>query len=395
LKVEVRSGDTLYYYSQLFGVPLRLIMDSNNVNPDELVPGENISIPGYVKTSYTLKSGETLWSIATERGMDLDSVLLVNPGISPKRLRTGEAIQLPVRVARPFIKGKQSYDYATLMHDLNRLQSLFPFIQQRSIGRSVLGKSLQEIVIGRGEKQVHINAAFHAREWITTPVLMTFINQYLVALASGRAIRGIDVQHYYDEVQLSIVPMVNPDGVDLAIHGAKAAGMFEEEVTQLNEGNRDFSKWKANIRGVDLNDQFPADWDIEANRREQAPAPENYPGPAPLSEPESTAIANLTREKDFYQVIALHTQGGIIYWGFEGDEPQISEKMATEYARVSGYQPIRYVDSYAGYKDWFIQDWHKPGFTIELGRGESPLPLSQFDQIYQETLGILLASLYL
>ena len=91
----------------------------------------------------------------------------------------------------------------------------------------------------------------------------------------------------------------------------------------------------------------------------------------------------------------MHTQGREIYWGFEGDEPYFSEKMASEYARVSGYKSIRYVDSYAGFKDWFIKEWHRPGFTVELGSGESPLPLSQFDQIYQEALGIFLASLYL
>jgi len=66
-----------------------------------------------------------------------------------------------------------------------------------------------------------------------------------------------------------------------------------------------------------------------------------------------------------------------------------------EFARVSGYEPVRYVDSHAGYKDWFIQDWRRPGFTVELGLGVNPLPLEQFEEIYQESLGILLASLYM
>lgn len=394
MKIEVRSGDTLNYYSHLFDVPLTLILDSNDVNPSQLAIGEKIAIPGYVKTNYTINSGDTLWSIATERGIDLDALFLVNPELSPKKLIPGETIQLPARVTRPIIKGKQSYDYATFMRDLNRLQVLFPFIKQRPIGRSVLGKSVQEITVGSGEKQIHVNASFHAREWITTPVLMTFINQYLISLTSGRSIRGIDVQGYYDKVQFSFVPMVNPDGVDLVIHGSQAAGSYEEEVLRINEGNKNFSYWKANIRGVDLNDQFPADWEIEAGRREQVPSRANYPGINPLSEPEAKAIASLTEEMDFYLVIALHTQGSVIYWGFEGDEPPVSEKIATEFARVSGYKPVRYVDSYAGYKDWFIQETKRPGFTVELGSGESPLPLSQFDRIYQEALGIFLASLY-
>lgn len=66
-----------------------------------------------------------------------------------------------------------------------------------------------------------------------------------------------------------------------------------------------------------------------------------------------------------------------------------------EYARVSGYTPIRYVDSYAGYKDWFIQEFHRPGFTVELGEGVNPLPFEQFPSIYEQNLGILLANLYM
>lgn len=85
----------------------------------------------------------------------------------------------------------------------------------------------------------------------------------------------------------------------------------------------------------------------------------------------------------------------MIYWGFEGLEPAVSRDIVNEYARVSGYQPIRYVDSYAGYKDWFIQDFRRPGFTIELGSGVNPLPFAQFEEIYQESLGIMLANLYL
>ena len=48
-----------------------------------------------------------------------------------------------------------------------------------------------------------------------------------------------------------------------------------------------------------------------------------------------------------------------------------------------------YNSSFAGYKDWFIQDFNKPGYTIEAGLGENPLPISQFEQIYNDNLGIL------
>jgi len=45
-----------------------------------------------------------------------------------------------------------------------------------------------------------------------------------------------------------------------------------------------------------------------------------------------------------------------------------------DFARLSGYEAIRYVDSYAGYKDGSSRISGSPGFTIELGRGQNPLP---------------------
>ena len=41
------------------------------------------------------------------------------------------------------------------------------------------------------------------------------------------------------------------------------------------------------------------------------------------------------------------------------------------------------------------QDWRRPGFTVELGKGTNPLPISQFDEIFQKSLGIFLAGLYM
>lgn len=76
-------------------------------------------------------------------------------------------------------------------------------------------------------------------------------------------------------------------------------------------------------------------------------------------------------------------------------EPPESETIVNEFARVSGYEPVKSANSYAGYKDWFIQDWRRPGFTVELGKGTNPLPISQFDEIYQKSLGIFLAGLYM
>ncbi|MGO4887158.1 M14 family metallopeptidase [Anaerobacillus sp. MEB173] len=396
MKVTVRQGDTLWYYSQLFSLPFRLVLDSNrDLNQNQLFVGQQVNIPGYWLLTYSIRRGDTLWGIARNRGIPLDALLLLNQAVKPNALYIGQSIVIPERVTTAIVNGRQAYDYRTMMRDLGTLIEIYPFMVYESIGNSVIGKEIPEVRIGSGNKRVHLNGSFHAHEWITTPILMKTLNEYLLSLTNGTNIRGLVMSPYYEDVTLSMVPMVNPDCVDLVLHGASVAGPYENDVLSINAGVENFSNWKANIRGVDLNNQYPALWEIEARRKEQCPAPRDYPGSAPLTEPEAVAMADLTQRRNFHRVLAYHTQGKVIFWGYQGLEPPESKIIVNEFSRVSGYREVQYTDSFAGYKDWFIQEWRRPGFTVELGRGVNPLPLSQFDEMYEENLGIFLASLYL
>lgn len=396
MEINVRQNDSFWYYSQLFNVPLLLIENSNpQVNPKRLMIGQSIQIPGYLIEQYTVKSNDTAWTIAMENNLQLDSLYVLNQSIDLNHLQIGQKINIPQRVTNMLILDIDNYSYEKLSNDIELLQSVYPFIFRKNIGHSVMGKDLIELKIGVGSKSVHLNGSFHANEWITTPIIMVFLNQYALAVTNSMPIRGIDMYPLFVHTMLSIVPMVNPDGVNLVIGGSTTAGEFEQSVLEINNNQTDFSNWKANIHGVDLNNQFPALWELEAERKPKTPKPRDYPGPYPLSEPESIAMAELTRQSNFERVNAFHTQGEEIYWGFQGLEPPISEVIVNEYVRVSGYVAVKNIDSYAGYKDWFIQDFRKPGFTVELGRGVNPLPIEQFQSIYQRSLGIMLANLYL
>lgn len=156
------------------------------------------------------------------------------------------------------------------------------------------------------------------------------------------------------------------------------------------------SGWKANFNGVDLNLQFPAGWEmakkIKHNLGFTGPAPRNFVGYGPLTEPESLAVYNFALSYNFRLVISYHTQGEEIYWQFENFNPPNSFEIGTKFADSSGYKlaTTPYNSSFAGFKDWFIQDFNKPGYTIEAGIGENPLPISQFDQIYKDNIGILI-----
>lgn len=114
-------------------------------------------------------------------------------------------------------------------------------------------------------------------------------------------------------------------------------------------------------------------------------------GSGPLTAPESVAVYNFTLKHNFGLTISYHTQGREIYYEFQNKTPPESRKIADKLSAVSGYTvaQVPYASSFAGYKDWFIKKYQKPGFTIEAGIGVNPLPISQFNSIYSDNLGIL------
>jgi g-D-glutamyl-meso-diaminopimelate peptidase len=397
LEITVRNGDSLWYYSRLLSIPFVLINDSNpGVLPGNLDTGQKIKIPGMTSKRYKIKKGDSFFSIADRMDVPIDALYLFNPGINPKKIFPADEIIIPEKAKFPVLQTKRNYDTKAFYEDIETLIKKYPFIKKQTIGYSVLGKPIEMLTIGKGNKKVHINASFHANEWITSGILMHFIDEYVQSLITETPLAGINPLNLYKDATLLAVPMVDPDGVDLVLHGPPEEEEYKQYVVDLNKGSKDFSGWKANIRGVDLNNQYPAGWEIEQRRKPKVPGPRDFPGEAPLTEPEATALSKAAVTYEFDRVIALHTQGKEIYWGFEGEEPMpISQQIAEEFVRVSGYEAIRYVDSYAGYKDWFIQEFKRPGFTVELGIGVNPLPLGQFDMIYRDTRGILLASLYM
>lgn len=317
MEISVQSGDSFWFYSQLFNVPLELIIQSNpNISASQLYIGQRVRIPGYDTQNYQIQPNDSLWNIAVNNQTRVEAIIRVNPGIQPANLQVGQTITLPVRITDLILTDPADYTYEKMTRDINRLLTIYPFIRSNTIGSSVLGKDLIELQIGTGSKEVHVNGSFHANEWITTPIIMRFLNQYALSLTNNQPIRGLFMMPYFMQTLLSAVPMVNPDGVDLVLEGSSAAGAYQNEVLAINNNDPDFSNWKANIRGVDLNNQYPANWEIEAEQKPTSPQPRDFPGYAPLTEPEAIAMAELTDNRNFQRVNALHTQGEVIFWGY-------------------------------------------------------------------------------
>lgn len=394
----VQQGDTLYRIARRFGINLTSLYSANpQISGQQYIyPGQLLQIPAPAARTYVVQPGDSFYLIARKFSLPLDQLIEANPGVDPQRLYIGQTIVLPQGSSLNIVDTTNEYGYAEMMEDIDLLKQAYPFLETGTIGTSVLGCSIPYVRIGSGDNHVHYNGSFHANEWITTVVLMKFIEDYAAAYAKEGLIRGREAKPLFERTSLWIVPMVNPDGVELVLQGVQASNDYTQQLIEWNNGSLDFSGWKSNIRGVDLNDQFPANWEAERDRRAApGPGPRDYTGTAPLTEPEAAAMAAFTRNHNFKHVMAFHTQGREIYWNYRDLEPPEAEQQAQRLAQVSGYRAVKFTDSDAGYKDWFIQEYRRPGFTIEAGIGVNPLPISQFRSIYDETIGIMLEGLLL
>ena len=291
--------------------------------------------------------------------------------------------------------------WALCRETIEKLVQRYPDCRSDVLTTTAYGREVQSLVIGSGARRVLFSASHHANEWITTPVILKFVEELAQAGESGGRIFGVPARTILDLVTIHTVPMVNPDGVDL-VTGAivpdspsyRAAADLAAYYPSIPFPNG----WKANLLGVDLNLQYPAGWlqarEIKFSQGYTRPGPRDYVGRSPLNQREAIALAAYTEEVNPAVVLAFHTQGEVIYWQFRDYFIPGARELGEEFARLSGYAlaDTPYVSSFAGYKDWFIQNFGRPGYTIEVGLGENPLPLSQFDEIYRKNLGILVTA---
>lgn len=383
---------------------LRIFQADNGLSADGIAgPASYRALTPYCTgfTEHRIHRGDTLFSLARQYNVPLPAILTANPGVAAGNLSVGESVVIPL----PFdiVPTNVSFTSPLVSFCVRGIAARYPFVKAGRLGRSVMGKPLWYLALGEGEKRVFYNAAHHANEWITIPVLLKFAEQLACAYAESGRIFGQSAHKLFSAASVYIAPCVDPDGVDL-VTGELTGGEYYDAALRIAQSYPDVpfpSGWKANIRGVDLNLQYPAGWE-QARKNKFAlgivsPAPADYVGASPLSAPESRAMYDFTLSLSPQLTLAYHTQGEVIYWRYLDLEPRGARDIADTFAAVSGYsaEDTPFASGFAGYKDWYIREFDRPGYTIEAGLGQNPLPLSQFDKIYADNLGILTLSMLL
>ena len=275
----------------------------------------------------------------------------------------------------------------------------YPFLTRETIGESLCSRPVDLLTIGNRSRCVLFAAAFHGMEWITSLIMLKFLDTLCSAVKDSEMLCGISPAALLNRRGLAVIPCVNPDGVEIQIHGSEAAGKYRTLVEKACSG--DTFHWQANARGVDINHNFDADWDrlheLENANGIDSPAPTRYGGNYPESEPESRAVASYCRTGHISHALALHSQGEEIYWSYGDYHSDEALRIARAMSEVSGYS-IAEPSGLAvggGFKDWFEQKFRRPAFTVEIGRGTNPLPLSEMDNIYSKIKELLVLSLVL
>lgn len=282
---------------------------------------------------------------------------------------------------------------------MDNIMTAYPVAESFEVTASLMGRPISGLKLGYGPKKLIVVGAHHALEWLTSLLLLRYCEEFCHALYSGSYLCSYDPAAISRAASVYIIPMLNPDGVALVTGAAQPADLCFLEAARMSGGFFEVSRlWQANARGVDLNHNYDALWEkgklLEPFYGITGPGPTRFGGHSPHSEPEVRGLVDFVRQNDFNMAVALHSQGEVIYHRFGAITPKSSQGTAELLSAASGYMidETEGIASMRGFKDWFILEFGRPGFTVEVGRGKNPLPLWQFDTIYPKLRELLLVA---
>ncbi|GAB3820579.1 M14 family zinc carboxypeptidase [Kribbella italica] len=224
-----------------------------------------------------------------------------------------------------------------------------------------------------------LHAQIHARELSTGELAYKWID--LLVSSYGK---DAEITSLMDTRELWVVPMANPDGVDVVASSPSRPVMQRKNVNNTTGG------CPAAAAGIDLNRNSSFQWDPQ----EGGPCDETYPGTKAVSEPETVAVQGLL-DKLFRDTkgdvgspaaadttgvfLTLHSYGNDIlapygYTNTAAPNRAALVALGNKMGAFNGY-PVSTGDGGVGYfapgatDDWLYGTRGVPSYTFEVGAG--------------------------
>ncbi|MEG0529255.1 MAG: M14 family zinc carboxypeptidase, partial [Bacilli bacterium] len=235
---------------------------------------------------------------------------------------------------------KNKMDYERLCFEIEKLKKLDNSIDVFSIGKTWENRDIICIKIGKGKTKAIYVGAHHAMEWGTALALVYFASELTCSIKKKTKFYGYDYYLLLNKVSFYIIPMLNPDGINLFFNGVSSENKFYCDLINYNNNSLNFKTWQANIRGVDLNHNYNALFSegkkIELKEGITGPCASKYSGEHYESENETIALCKFTRFIKPKMIIALHSQGKEIYYQYNNAKNIINENVAMIISKITG-----------------------------------------------------------
>lgn len=288
---------------------------------------------------------------------------------------------------------KQKYSYSDMQKDIKQLCNKYSdYVHVNIIGTTVDNRNIYDVVLGNpeAEKCVVFQASIHAREYMTSQLVMEQMEYYLDNY--NKKYDGKTYKDIFDKVCVHVVAMSNPDGVTISQKGF--SGIRSKELRKKLKKMRGASNttvWKANAKGVDLNRQF--DYKFKYVKKWKKGSYALYGGKKPVSENETKALVQLVNDVNPKAVVNYHAMGNVIYCRYGGKKKVQKKvyKLAGEIRSLTGYSYMG-LDQSPGFANWLVCKKGIPSCTVEIGMHKTPVPISQWSTIWKQNKNVMAAT---
>lgn len=283
--------------------------------------------------------------------------------------------------------------YDRTVEFINNRRRACPILRVIPMGKSSCGRKLPAVAIGNLRNPVLFAAGFSADDRVSVLLLLRFLSDITDQSDSQGIIAAGNLPKFFERSGLILLPMVNPDGFEIASQGADTAGYLKKLVQMLQ--NRAEGNWNSSATGVDLSRNYDIAFDFDAAYKKRAGEP-GFPGSRPESEAETKAVTRLCSAFRPKRVVEFRTPGEAVLSAYGRNASPNTRISGELLANSCGYSLLNPSESFerGSFKDWFTSHSGREGYTIKAGQS-SPVPEEDLEPLYARLMQTMLLCMVL